>query len=220
MDIQFIKTLRNYKKTIAQKNAALKKRDYSLLSTYNTLITRYGIEIMKFREKVCLFFNQKIQGLFSHIFNKEDQYHKITMEYIPSWKTFEYDVVMNNLSQQMNEEKRTCFCLSGPHRDKIAFSLSGYPFKEIASTGQVRLLSLLIRAVQAEYYYTHTNKRMVYLFDDVLLELDAVKRSLFLQSLPKATQHFFTFLPDEKLPDAFFSKASIYTVENGTLTAQ
>ncbi len=25
---------------------------------------------------------------------------------------------------------------------------------------------------------------------------------------------------DEKLPDAFFSKASIYTVENGTLTAQ
>ena len=109
------------------------------------------------------------------------------------------------------------FCISGPHKDKIAFSLSGHGFKEHASTGQVRLLSLLIRAVQAEYYALHTQKRMVYLFDDVLLELDELKRTVFLQTLPQATQNFFTFLPDEKLPESFLTDSRMYSVEGGSL---
>ncbi len=175
---------------------------------------------MRLREEVCAFFKEKIQVLFSHIFRAQGEQVNVVMNYIPNWKGCEYESITKTLLEREEQEKKMCFCVSGPHRDRVAFSLSGHSFKETASTGQIRLLSLLIRAVQAEYYHARTGRHMVYLFDDVLLELDATKRALFLQSIPKATQHFFTFLPNETLPDTFFSKASVYAVEHGTITAR
>ncbi len=57
----------------------------------------------------------------------------------------------------------------------------------------------------------------MYLLDDVLLEIDAQKRSKFLKILPKSHQSFFTFLPDEKTPNHFSKNKKTFTVNNGII---
>jgi DNA replication and repair protein RecF len=88
---------------------------------------------------------------------------------------------------------------SGPHRDRFLFRLGGRDFLKEASTGQLRLMSLVLRAAQSRLYARMAGKAPVLLLDDVLLELDAPKRKKFMLELPKYQQAFFTFLPDENI---------------------
>ena len=87
---------------------------------------------------------------------------------------------------------------SGPHRDRFIFRLAGSDFARIASTGQLRLMSLILRIGQCRYFSEKTGRRPILLLDDVLLELDSERRKRFLAQLPEYEQAFFTFLPDEK----------------------
>ncbi len=117
---------------------------------------------------------------------------------------------------------------SGPHRDRFVFRLSGTDFARIASTGQLRLMSLILRLGQCRYFSQKTGRRPILLLDDVLLELDGERRKRFLSHLPDFEQAFFTFLPDEKYLDLaqagtgsagtdgqYDSETAIFWVENG-----
>ncbi len=107
--------------------------------------------------------------------------------------------------------------LSGPHRDRWAFLAEGADFSSTASTGQLRLLSLTLRMVQAEYYTAATGRLPVLLLDDVLLELDPGKRRRFLELLPPAGQAFFTFLPGEPWKEYMTGSTLVYEVRDGRL---
>jgi DNA replication and repair protein RecF len=87
--------------------------------------------------------------------------------------------------------------LSGPHRDRYIFCQGAGEFAGKASTGQRRLLALLLRTAQARRFSEMTGKNPVLLFDDVLLEMDGEKRQRFLSVMPAYDQAFYTFLPEE-----------------------
>ena len=61
-----------------------------------------------------------------------------------------------------------------------------------------------------------TGKKPLILLDDVLLELDKIKKIKFIESFPEYEQAFFTFLPDE---EHIFSanNAVYYSVDNGVI---
>lgn len=233
----YIPLLREYKKTLAQKTAALKMRRHDIISVYNDHLAATGAPIMRARAEIIDFFNARVGEFFSRVFFGDGEKEKeaetapkstdsahaaqaVEVRYEPSWENAEQTDIQEKLARQGEKEKQLLFCLSGPHKDKASFFLHGHAFKDTASTGQVRLLSLIIRALQAEYFYQKTGTHMVYLFDDVLLELDAPKRARFLQALPEGAQNFFTFLPDETLPPEFCAGAAVYRVTNGTITEE
>jgi DNA replication and repair protein RecF len=110
--------------------------------------------------------------------------------------------------------------LSGPHRDRWLFSRGELNFVDSASTGQIRLLSLVLRSLQAVYYTTVTGRKPVLLLDDVLLELDPERRKRFLATIPEASQSFFTFLPGERWEDYQSTSAIVYRVEDGRFSDQ
>ena len=104
---------------------------------------------------------------------------------------------------------------SGPHRDKFFFFHQDQDFIGVASTGQMRLMSLLLRLSQASMVQKLGGKNPVLLLDDVLLELDFDKRKRFLANLPDYEQAFFTFLPDEQVAEYLKNDALCYRVEKG-----
>jgi DNA replication and repair protein RecF len=79
------------------------------------------------------------------------------------------------------------------------------------------LLALLSRIVQARYFSLNTNKKPVFLLDDVLLELDYKVKEKFFCLLPDYEQAFFTFLPGEYLIEKVKSDSIKYSVENGII---
>lgn len=217
----YTQALQQYKRVLVQKNASLKKETHSVIPIYNEQLAGFGLLLMEHRKKVVHYINQHLMNLFSEIFGKSIN---VYMEYAPSWN-FLNDIehtqeniqnIINKMSLQLEKEKQYKFCLSGPHRDTIRIMLNEYEFKNVGSTGQIRILSLLLRSLQTNYYFQQQLSPMVYLFDDVLLELDSEKQKRFLDCLPKAKQAFFTFLPEEHLPYLVeATKKKYFHIQNG-----
>ena len=79
----------------------------------------------------------------------------------------------------------------------------------------MRLISLVLRAVQAQCYTEKTKRKPVLLLDDVLLELDPEKKVKFTQLLPEYDQLFCTFLPGEPIDSYRHENTKVYYVQDG-----
>ena len=71
----------------------------------------------------------------------------------------------------------------GPHRDDLELLLNGRPAKQFASEGQQRCLVIALRLAQAAYFLAKGGVTPVLLCDDVLGELDPVRRAKFWAAL-------------------------------------
>lgn len=71
----------------------------------------------------------------------------------------------------------------GPHRDEVEVRLNGRPAKQFASEGQQRCLVIALRLAQAAYFKAQGGVTPVLLCDDVLGELDPVRRERFWAAL-------------------------------------
>lgn len=71
----------------------------------------------------------------------------------------------------------------GPHRDDLELLLTGRPARQFASEGQQRCLVIALRLAQATYFKAKAGITPVLLCDDVLGELDPVRRERFWASL-------------------------------------
>jgi DNA replication and repair protein RecF len=71
----------------------------------------------------------------------------------------------------------------GPHRDDMELLLNGRPARQFASEGQQRCLVIALRLAQAAYFKAKGGITPVLLCDDVLGELDPVRRERFWASL-------------------------------------
>jgi DNA replication and repair protein RecF len=87
----------------------------------------------------------------------------------------------------------------GPHRDDLEFVLGGRPAKNFASEGQQRCLVIALRLAQAAYFRARSGIEPVLLCDDVLGELDPVRRRRFWAALQGEPQVIATgtSLPDD-----------------------
>ena len=101
----------------------------------------------------------------------------------------------------------------GPHRDDIEVILNGRPAKQFASEGQQRCLVLALRLAQAAYFKAQGGVTPVLLCDDVLGELDPVRRERFWASLEHDPQVIAT---GTSLP-ADAAGWQVLTVENGNI---
>ena len=122
---------------------------------------------------------------------------KILISYKPSWSLDDdKEQILQRLHEQRDLDIRMLTTTSGPHRDRFILSDQNGIFTNSASTGQMRLASLIFRSAQATFYRQKTGLNPIFLIDDVLLELDNGKRARYLNCLGSFNQAFFTFLPD------------------------
>lgn len=209
----YIDLLRDYKRVLKQRNAALKERREELVSLLDVQLAGLGIELRDARARLEAEFNERFALRYEAVslLGRE-----VRLRYRPNWPA-ELDIagVLARLESKRPEELALGTSLSGPHRDRWTFSCEEGDFAATASTGQLRLLSLTLRMVQAEYYRDKTGRLPVLLLDDVLLELDRGKRKRFLELLPPASQAFFTFLPGESWEDYRTDSTLVYKVRDG-----
>jgi len=139
----------------------------------------------------------------------------VSISYDRSWRDMDYEEIMSYLEEKQDMDKKLCTTMSGPHRDRIRFIKEKQNFITTASTGQKRLISIVLRISQAEYFTKVTGKKPVLLMDDVLLEMDPEKRRRIMALLPEYDQLFCTFLPGEPFENYKHSGTRIYLIEEG-----
>lgn len=103
--------------------------------------------------------------------------------------------------------------LHGPHRDDLILEVKGAPAREFASEGQQRSLVLALRLAQAAWFQARSRTRPVILADDVLGELDPVRRRQFWAALDPAAQVLAT---GTELPNPELGAWQVFRVGQGT----
>lgn len=87
------------------------------------------------------------------------------------------------LASSAAEEARLRHTVVGPHRDDLRITLGGRPAARHASEGQQRSIAVALKLAQAELLTPVGGPPPLFLIDDVFGELDASRRSLFLNLL-------------------------------------
>ncbi|MCL2230806.1 MAG: DNA replication and repair protein RecF [Treponema sp.] len=229
-DPVYLEDLRRYRRVLKSRNTILRdsalgklKEDPApVLDALDPQFAMYGIKLMEKREKAA----EEFSALFGSLYEEVSGIKGIRVRYIQSWKNPEPCELLSNyiterLKQRRSSELAAGLSLSGPHRDRYQFAHNGagaaVDFTIKASTGQKRLLALLLRAAQARRYSKETGLKPILLLDDVLLEMDGEKRRRFLSVLPAYDQAFYTFLPEEPYQHYQKGDTLVYKVKDGEL---
>jgi DNA replication and repair protein RecF len=213
-DLVYLDDLRKYRKVLKTRNAVLKSGgNGSILDTLDPQLAEYGLKLMEKREEAVRHFS----GIFGPLYQEVSGLDGISIRYSPSWKMGSSAGIMALLGERREQERVMGVSLSGPHRDRYVFTRHGAEFAVRASTGQRRLLALLLRIAQARRFSFMTGKNPILLLDDVLLEIDTEKRRRFIAAMPEYDQAFYTFLPEEPYERYRTSDTLVYRVADGEL---
>lgn len=213
-DSLYIDDIRNYKKILKTRNLILKNHEYEMLDVYDNQMAKFGAVIQDKRKKAVFNFNQ----IFGNIFKEVTGIEGLSIVYEPSWNklnSLSEEEILNYLKDKRESDFNMETSMSGPHRDRISFMLENKPFIPIASTGQCRLIALILRVAQSIYFTRSTGLKPVLLMDDVLLELDPDKRAKITAMLPEYEQLFCTFLPGEPYERYMKDTTRIYKINKG-----
>lgn len=119
--------------------------------------------------------------------------------------------------RNVEKEKILGVTLSGAHKDDFEIKLNGHAAKLFCSQGQQRSIALAMKLAEGEIAREKSGEMPVFLFDDVLSELDAERKRYILSKLSDR-QVIITSCAESDF-DKFIANASqkIY-VENGTFS--
>ena len=181
------------------------------LDALDPQLAYYGLELKRKRQETAEEFTLVFESLYREISGIAG----IGVRYLPSWKDNDIQSVVNQLCERREADMAQGVSLSGSHRDRYLFTRNSDDFSGQASTGQRRLLALLLRVAQARVFTQKTGKMPLLLLDDVLLELDGEKRKKFISVMPEYEQAFYTFLPGEPYEAYRKSDTIVYHVSSG-----
>jgi DNA replication and repair protein RecF len=226
-DPVYLDDLRCYRKALKSRNVLLRETQgkqirlasiSGVLDALDPQLAIYGSRLMEKREESARLFSETFGTLYEAVAGIGG----IAVKYAPSWniKAATTDSLLAYMEERREADLSAGNTLSGPHRDRYSFARLGIDFAAKASTGQRRLLALLLRIAQARRFSAMTGRNPVLLLDDVLLELDPEKRRRLLSVLPCYDQAFYTFLPEEPYERYRKSDTLVYTVQGGQLFAQ
>jgi DNA replication and repair protein RecF len=221
-DPLYLEDLRRFRRVLKSRNTLIRENrgqggispsTAALLDALESQMAQYGLELMEKRREAAAGFSRIFEPLYREISGIDG----IIIRYNPSWKEEGRTGIEARLAEHREADFAFGVSLSGPHRDRYIFTRKGVEFSAKASTGQRRLLALLLRVAQAREYSEKTGKAPILLLDDVLLELDGEKRRKFLSLMPDYDQAFYTFLPGEPFESYRKNDTLVYYVNAGSL---
>jgi DNA replication and repair protein RecF len=123
------------------------------------------------------------------------------------------------LKQARRREIAQGVTVVGPHRDDLAILLDGQAAGAFASRGQARVIALALKMAEAAVVQSLTGRNPVLALDDILSELDAVRRKLVLENVSAYEQVLLTTAERDSVAPEFLDQASVYSVHEGKVTS-
>lgn len=216
-DKSYIYLLHSYSKILSARNVIIKTGNVKLLDAYDIKFAPLAVSITKKREEIINKFNTEFSDFYKEINEKEFLNDEFKICYKPMIKNLLEEEFLVFLLEKRNYDLKMGTTMTGPHRDRIYFLKNDYPFEKQSSNGQKRLVSLVLRMLQAKFYKKILGKKPIILMDDVILELDIDKRNKFMSLFPEYEQLVCTFLQGEPFNNYKKEKTKIFFIENGIL---
>ncbi|HEY3080770.1 MAG TPA: DNA replication/repair protein RecF [Chloroflexota bacterium] len=107
--------------------------------------------------------------------------------------------------------------LVGPHRDDLTFEIDGRDVAAYGSRGQQRTVALALKMAEGAFIREATGEWPVLLLDDVMSELDEVRRGQVLSAVAPEQQVIMTATELEAVDAGFLRRAKVFEVEAGAI---
>ncbi len=183
---------REYKRTVAQRNALLKQmqgHSDTQLFAWNVRLSELGGKITKLRSGIVDRLNENIEVLYS----------ELTHGNAPVRLVYESDCSVENyssevltlLSKNLDKDMLRGFTGNGPHRHDLGVFLKDHSASLTASRGESRTLLLALKLLELQLVEEVRGKKPILLLDDVFSELDGARRKALTAHL-KNYQTFIT----------------------------
>lgn len=197
----FLDLWRRTERALGQRNRAIRAKsppDY--IRAWDSELTKLSLQLHNYRKSYI----EKFIPIAQEILKKLMGNLVFDLSYFAGWDT---DLDLQTiLADKLDGDLKSGYTRIGPHRaDMTVSAINGVPAKDALSRGQQKLLLYGLQIAQGVLLKQLTNKRSIYLIDDLLAELDLQKCHLLadlLLSLPK-TQIFITGLERDDLVNLF-----------------
>ena len=191
---EYLLRLSRYHRALNQRNRALKFAPATAAAFEEELAEQAPFIAMKRR-----LYSEKIQNEVQQLLNGRGEFKIVYRTDTPADSSAHRALLA---AKRENELRRQC-TLCGPQLDEFEFIFNGKTLRTYGSTGQLRLISLLLKLAEFQTVRSNSPAPVAVLADDVTGELDDVNLNLFLQTVSGADQCFFTFAetPRFSLPD-------------------
>jgi DNA replication and repair protein RecF len=201
--------LRDFHRGIAERNRLLKKGGSGAeLSAFEAEIAPHAARIAAFRETGMEHFRRVLCRIYDAIAEAGEGPE---LDFKPNVEAADAESYLRILHESRERDRILGSTQRGPHRDDFSMALTVGGAREYASDGQQRGLCVALRIAQASYYRGQLGLVPVLLADDVLGELDPVRREGFWRACPQDVQIIAT--GTELPPDA--DNWSVAHVEGG-----
>ena len=203
--------LRNFHRGIIERNRLLKiSGSTAELSAFEMEIARHAIQIASCREAGMNTLSEVLCRTYDLIAEADEGPQ---FRFRPNVDCHDTEAYCRLMHDSRKRDQMIGATQRGPHRDDFNFSLQVGSAREYASDGQQRGLCVALRIAQASFYRQQLGLVPVLLADDVLGELDPIRRQGFWRACPEDIQVVATGteLPTEP------KKWSIFEVMNGLI---
>lgn len=218
IDPAYLESLICYRRNLAQRNNLLARRvDDAQLDAFEEEMVRHGSAIFAKRCEILSVMAPLFSDFYGKISGKKEAG---SLEYRPSircdsstqndWK----NVFFNGLKNTRSRDIQNGYSSVGPHRDDIAFCVAGTDARAFASLGQCTTVSLAARMSSVLVSQRYRNDTMIFLFDDAVSYLDAMRTSRVFPLLSNRGQLLIT-APSEREPD--ITGIARFRIQEGTV---
>lgn len=119
------------------------------------------------------------------------------------------------LRKRRREDIQRGMTTIGPHRDEIRFLSNGLDLGAYGSRGQGRTAVIALKLAELEWMQRKRCQPAVFLLDEVLAELDPVRRQDLLERLSGCEQVIMTTTELTLFDPAFLDRATVWYIQNG-----
>ncbi len=221
----YLKSLQRYNHIVEQRNSLLKQmrekpgKYGDIIDVYATELAREAAYIYLTRRRYIDLLCERVELFFDQMSTNE----KVSLRYKNSLKKYD-----GCDTKEISEKYRELFItdikkeielgstLHGVHKDDLEIYISGKEARLYASQGQQRSIALALKLAEGEISKEETGNYPVFLFDDVLSELDKNRQSFVLERLENR-QVIITSCDKSGFGEDMVRKANLIYVKNGNL---
>ena len=215
----FITTLQNKNKLLKEENL---KFNAGLLEAQNEVFTVCSSQLTIYRYSLLNRLNEYLVNIYREISQSKET---LTCEYVPNWckyeigkkKDFSKEEARGWLQILLEREKQkeinTNISTVGAQKDEITFYIDDKNASIFASQGQQRSIVLAYKIAEVLLIQDILNVKPILLLDDVMSELDDVRRACLLSFIQDDMQVFITTTHLDYFESDFLDKAQIINVQ-------
>ncbi|HSV74256.1 MAG TPA: DNA replication/repair protein RecF [Chthonomonadales bacterium] len=218
-----------YKRALEQRNRLLREmrdgfRHAEALEAWTEQVVRYGVPILEKRRT----FVQRLAPLAAEVHDElTSGRERLWVEYAPNVPIdrraglSEIEQAFRAcIAQAAQDEMRRGATLVGPQRDDIRFEVDRMDARIYGSQGQQRTVVLSLKLAEFRLMEEYTGEPPVMLMDDVMSDLDDLRRRRLVHWLRRRRQAFVSCTNLRGFPPEVLREATVLRVERGTLTRE